>query len=43
MHYDPEDPDEAYLDKHSPRLGYWLIGGGILGALFALLLVLASF
>ena len=38
--YDPETPDEAYLVKHSPRLGYWLLGGGILGALFGLLLVL---
>ena len=36
-------PDKAYLDKHSPRMGYWFVGGGILGALFALLLVLASF
>ena len=43
VHYDPQDPDEAYLVKHSPRLGYWLLGGGILGALFGLLLVLASF
>ena len=39
----PQNPDEAYLVKHSPRLGYWLIGGGVLGALFGLLLVLASF
>jgi hypothetical protein len=41
--YDPADPDEAYLVRHSPRLGHWLIGGGVLGALFGLLIVLASF
>jgi hypothetical protein len=41
--YDPADPDEAYLVRHSPRLGHWLIGGGVLGILFGLLIVLASF
>ena len=41
--YDPADPDEAYLVRHSPRLGHWLIAGGVLGALFGLLIVLASF
>jgi hypothetical protein len=40
VHYDPSDPEQAYLDKHTPRMGYWFIGGGALGALFALLLAL---
>jgi hypothetical protein len=40
VHYDPERPAEAYLEKHTPRLGYWLIAGGALGSLLALVLIL---
>jgi hypothetical protein len=42
VHYDPSDPEQAYLDKHTPRMGYWFIGGGVIGVLFALLLALGS-
>ena len=40
--YDPYDPSEAYLQKHVPRLGYWLAGGGLVMGLFGLLLLLAA-
>jgi hypothetical protein len=42
VHYDPSDPEQAYLEKHSPRMGYWFVGGGAIGALFGLLLLLGS-
>jgi hypothetical protein len=42
VHYDPRDPEQAYLDTHTPRMGYWFLGGGVVGALFALLLLLGS-
>jgi Protein of unknown function (DUF3592) len=42
VHYDPENPDEAYLRTHTPRLGRWLIGGGIGGVAFGLLLLAAA-
>ena len=35
--YDPAKPDVAYLERHNPRLGYWLVGFGILFALIALI------
>jgi len=38
VHYDPGDPGQAYLEKHSPRMGYWLIGGGAFGVALALLI-----
>ena len=40
--YDPYDPAEAYLQKHTPRLGYWLAGGGLVMGLLGLLLLVAA-
>jgi hypothetical protein len=40
VHYDPANPQESYLEKHSPRIGKWLIAGGIVGVLFSLVLAL---
>jgi hypothetical protein len=40
--YDPLNPGEAYLDKHTPRLGYWIVGLGIVLGLLGLLLLFAS-
>jgi Protein of unknown function (DUF3592) len=37
VHYDPASPATAFLEKHNPRLGYWLVGFGILFALIALI------
>jgi hypothetical protein len=42
VHYDPAAPQEAFLETHTPRLGRMLIAGGAAGALFALLVILAS-
>jgi hypothetical protein len=39
--YDPRDPDKAYLEKHTPRTGYWFVGGGIIGVLLALLIAIS--
>ena len=38
--YDPARPDEAYLHTHTPRIGYWLVGGGVLGLLIGLVALL---
>lgn len=40
--YDPHAPEQAYLHTHSPRLGYWLLAGGSVGILAALVTLLAS-
>ena len=42
VYYDPAAPGEAYLEKHTPALGRWLLVGGGVGVLFALILVLGS-
>lgn len=42
VYYDPAAPQEAYLEKHSPTLGRYLLAGGGVGALFGLILLLGS-
>ena len=42
VHYDPENPGEAYLRTHTPRLGRWLVGCGIVGVLLGVVLLLAA-
>ena len=37
VHYDPADPQDAYLQRHSPGLGYAICAFGVLGLLVALL------
>jgi hypothetical protein len=36
VHYDPDEPQKAYLEKHRPRLGLALVTGGTIGAIGAL-------
>jgi hypothetical protein len=40
VHYDPAAPGEAYLETQTPRVGYWLVGGGGLGVLIGLIALL---
>src|SRR4051794_16446664 len=40
VHYDPADPQDAYLEKHTPTVGRWLIGGGIFGLLLGVLILI---
>lgn len=42
VYYDPEDPDQAYLEKHTPGLGYWLVGGGATGVLLGLVMLVPA-
>jgi hypothetical protein len=42
VYYDPAAPKEAYLEKHSPTLGRYLLAGGGVGVLFGLILLLGS-
>jgi Protein of unknown function (DUF3592) len=42
VYYDPAAPQEAYLEKHSPTLGRYLLAGGGAGVLFGLILLLGS-
>jgi hypothetical protein len=42
VYYDPAAPEEAYLERHTPTLGRYLLVGGGVGVLFALVLVLGS-
>jgi hypothetical protein len=37
--YDPADPGQAYLERHTPGVGYWFVGGGVFGALLGLLIL----
>lgn len=41
VHYDPAAPEEAYLEKHTPAIGIFLIAGGVIGALIAVVLLVA--
>lgn len=36
VYYDPTTPQLAYLHTHTPRVGYALVGGGVIGLLAAL-------
>jgi hypothetical protein len=38
--YDPANPREAYLHTNTPRLGYWLVGLGVVLALVGLVALL---
>jgi hypothetical protein len=40
VHYNPTKPEEAYLETHTPKLGRWLILGGLAGCLVALMIAL---
>jgi hypothetical protein len=42
VHYNPAQPQEAYLKMHRPTGGYFLVGGGVVGMLLGLLFVLAA-
>ena len=42
VYYAPESPKESYLELHTPGTGRYLIGGGIAGVVFALLVVLVE-
>jgi hypothetical protein len=42
VYYNPAAPDEAYLEKHTTALGRYLVIGGGVGVLFALILLLGS-
>ena len=42
VYYDPAAPQGAYLEKHTPTLGRYLLAGGGVGALFGLILLLGS-
>ncbi len=39
VYYDPASPKEAYLERHSPALGNFLVAGGAVGVLIAVLLL----
>jgi hypothetical protein len=41
VHYDPTAPHQAYLQLHTPRIGYALILCGAFGVLVALVSLLA--
>jgi hypothetical protein len=38
VYYDPSSPGEAYLEKHTPGMGYWFVAGGAFGVLLALVI-----
>src|SRR5262245_8430795 len=42
VHYDPANPQDAYLEKHTPTIGRWLIVGGSIGVVIGVLIVLTS-
>jgi hypothetical protein len=37
VRYDPAAPDQAYLETHTPRIGYALLAGGALGILIGVI------
>ena len=37
VHYDPAAPGEAFLERHTPTIGYFLLAGGAFGAICALI------
>ena len=39
VYYDPASPQEAYLERHSPTIGNFLVAGGAVGVLIAVLLL----
>jgi hypothetical protein len=39
VHYDPANPQDAYLSKHTPTIGRWLIVGGSIGLVLGLLIL----
>jgi len=41
VHYDQRDPRQAYLQTNSPRVGYVLLVGGVLGVLASLAALVA--
>lgn len=42
VYYDPAAPGEAYLETHTPRLGKFLLAGGSVGVIAALIGLLAG-
>ena len=42
VHYDPTNPQEAYLETHTPTAGRWFIIGGSIGAVLGLLIFVGS-
>jgi hypothetical protein len=42
VYYNPAAPEEAYLEKHTPALGRYLVVGGSIGMAFGLILLLGS-
>ena len=40
--YNPEDPKEAYVERHTPTIGYFLVAGGGVTASGALLWILGQ-
>jgi uncharacterized protein DUF3592 len=42
VHYDPANPQEAYLKTHTPTIGRWLIIGGSIAFVLGLLILLTS-
>ena len=42
VHYDPADPSVAYLETHTPATGRWLVVGGTIGAVLAVLIAVGS-
>jgi hypothetical protein len=41
VYYDPASPQDAYLEKHSPGMGYWFLAGGGVGVVIALLIAVS--
>jgi len=42
VYYDPAEPGTAYLERHTPQLGRYLVVGGWIGVVLALIIVLGS-
>jgi hypothetical protein len=41
VHYDADDPGQAFLEKHTPGIGRALIAGGCVGVLVAAIILMA--